>query len=347
MIALRALYPKLSVGGYLIVDDYGALECCRAAVHDFRSDFSIAEEIRSIDWAGVFWRVDRAIPPISDPLKSEQLAIAGRTTNVEYEPALHALLTLYDRRSDLRAAFPEAAHWDFRRLVDWGRRAENGEYGDGDSGLMTPYRDWLRLNSVDLSRPGSVPWPALESTTRASANPLPHTLSQVKSGRYTDISEHLITLAFLVREFNLKRIVEVGTREGRSTVALLEAARMIDGDVLSIDIEPCQAAHDLVQSLGMTEHWRFRQANALSLTAAEIPHPIDLLFIDTFHLFSQTLSELRKFVPLLHPGSWIALHDSVTFPGVSQALLEVVQSLHVKPRFYSFVNQNGLSLLRI
>lgn len=56
MDGLRNLYPKLSTGGYVIVDDYGAVSGCRAAVEDFRRDHGISEEIEKIDWAGVFWR---------------------------------------------------------------------------------------------------------------------------------------------------------------------------------------------------------------------------------------------------------------------------------------------------
>ena len=56
IVALRYLYPKLSRGGYVIVDDYGALASCRAAVDDYRREHAIAEEIRRIDWTGVFWR---------------------------------------------------------------------------------------------------------------------------------------------------------------------------------------------------------------------------------------------------------------------------------------------------
>ena len=35
MDALTALYPKLSPGGYAIVDDYGEIASCDAAVHDY------------------------------------------------------------------------------------------------------------------------------------------------------------------------------------------------------------------------------------------------------------------------------------------------------------------------
>lgn len=54
--ALHALYPKLSVGGFVIVDDYGAWEPCRRAVDDFRSAHGISEEITKVDWTGVHWR---------------------------------------------------------------------------------------------------------------------------------------------------------------------------------------------------------------------------------------------------------------------------------------------------
>jgi len=54
--ALVNLYPKLSEGGYLIVDDYGCYESCRRAVHDYRDAHGIADEIREIDWTGVFWK---------------------------------------------------------------------------------------------------------------------------------------------------------------------------------------------------------------------------------------------------------------------------------------------------
>jgi DNA modification methylase len=56
MDGLVNLYPKLSVGGYLIVDDYGCVPACRQAVHDYRDSHGITEEIRSIDWTGIFWQ---------------------------------------------------------------------------------------------------------------------------------------------------------------------------------------------------------------------------------------------------------------------------------------------------
>jgi hypothetical protein len=55
IVALDALYPKLSVGGFVIVDDY-ALGSCRKAVEDYRAAHGLVEAMTRIDWTGVYWR---------------------------------------------------------------------------------------------------------------------------------------------------------------------------------------------------------------------------------------------------------------------------------------------------
>lgn len=56
MDGLVHLYPKLSVGGWVIVDDYGCVPACAKAVTDFRQSRGIEDSIREIDWTGVCWR---------------------------------------------------------------------------------------------------------------------------------------------------------------------------------------------------------------------------------------------------------------------------------------------------
>jgi O-methyltransferase len=55
MDALKALYDKLSPGGYAIIDDF-EIEACRAAVEDFRRSRGIDDPIQVIDVSGVFWK---------------------------------------------------------------------------------------------------------------------------------------------------------------------------------------------------------------------------------------------------------------------------------------------------
>lgn len=56
MDGLVNLYSKLSSGGFVIVDDYNALQCCNAAVHDFRAGEGVSEPIELIEGAGAYWR---------------------------------------------------------------------------------------------------------------------------------------------------------------------------------------------------------------------------------------------------------------------------------------------------
>lgn len=54
--SLEALYPKLSTGGYCIIDDYGLLPGAQRAVTDYRSRNRITDELIDIDGVGIFWR---------------------------------------------------------------------------------------------------------------------------------------------------------------------------------------------------------------------------------------------------------------------------------------------------
>jgi Macrocin-O-methyltransferase (TylF) len=55
MDALVNLYPKVSVGGFVIVDDY-LIPACKQAVHDYRHEHGIDETIEVVDVTGVYWR---------------------------------------------------------------------------------------------------------------------------------------------------------------------------------------------------------------------------------------------------------------------------------------------------
>jgi len=58
MDAITVLYPKVSSGGYVIVDDYGVVPACRQAIQDYCAEQGIRPEIMDIDGSGVYWRKD-------------------------------------------------------------------------------------------------------------------------------------------------------------------------------------------------------------------------------------------------------------------------------------------------
>jgi O-methyltransferase len=54
--ALEALYPKLSPGGFCIVDDWMLVDQAQQACHDYREAHGITEEVVDIDGTGAYWR---------------------------------------------------------------------------------------------------------------------------------------------------------------------------------------------------------------------------------------------------------------------------------------------------
>ncbi|HMD71260.1 MAG TPA: TylF/MycF/NovP-related O-methyltransferase [Bryobacteraceae bacterium] len=57
---LQYMYPKVSVGGYIILDDYGDhLPPARTAVDDYRKAHGITAPIERVDYSGAFWRKER------------------------------------------------------------------------------------------------------------------------------------------------------------------------------------------------------------------------------------------------------------------------------------------------
>lgn len=64
--ALTNLYPKVSQGGAVIVDDYHVIAGCRAAVDEYRMLSNIPEKVHEIDGTAVYWIKGTA--PEGEPL---------------------------------------------------------------------------------------------------------------------------------------------------------------------------------------------------------------------------------------------------------------------------------------
>ncbi|MGF6768178.1 hypothetical protein P3T18_000648 [Paraburkholderia sp. GAS199] len=55
-VALESLYPRLSPGGFVIVDDYGLPTGCARAVDEYRALHAIAAPLVQVDRQAVYWR---------------------------------------------------------------------------------------------------------------------------------------------------------------------------------------------------------------------------------------------------------------------------------------------------
>jgi predicted O-methyltransferase YrrM len=136
------------------------------------------------------------------------------------------------------------------------------------------------------------------------------------AGASSDIHDHLGTLFYEAVAARPRLIVELGTRGGVSTRALLAAADVADAHLLSVDIEDC-AAVDLPPHL--RARWTFIRADDIEFAAKpfadfcaarNLPPSAEVIFIDTSHEYRHTKAELEKWLPRLAPAGIMMFHDT-------------------------------------
>jgi hypothetical protein len=159
-----------------------------------------------------------------------------------------------------------------------------------------------------------------------------------------DINEHMPTLRKYAEMS--ETICEFGTRSAVSTFAFLVARPK---KVVTVDIaDPIYFGVNVTKIKDICEKdgidFSFILANDLEI---EID-PVDLLFIDTIHVYSQLKPELE-----LHGSKvkkWIIMHDTnsseeLNLGGMAQALREFL-SIHPEWKIKEvFMNNNGLTVM--
>lgn len=173
----------------------------------------------------------------------------------------------------------------------------------------------------------------------------------------SSIHEHLNTLYMLTVEFDLKNIVELGTQFGNSTLALLYAAKEIDGNVTTIDVDPCVSARKKIDDLNLNSLCTFIQSDDTTIKWSK---PIDHLFIDSNHSYEHVTKQLKKYEPFLQKNGIITLHDIVMqefdskgnpiektskINSVMKAISDYIEDRD-DLKFYKYFNCNGLGIIR-
>jgi cephalosporin hydroxylase len=129
----------------------------------------------------------------------------------------------------------------------------------------------------------------------------------------TNISDHLTTIFQESVLIQPRLIVELGIGGGESHFVLERVARQCGAQLVSVDINDCSHAcshqtgchvvqADDVEFAGRFQQWRKQQSIPSSA--------IDLLFLDTSHLYDHTVQELRAWFPLLSPHCKVIFHDT-------------------------------------
>jgi predicted O-methyltransferase YrrM len=129
----------------------------------------------------------------------------------------------------------------------------------------------------------------------------------------SDIQHHLPLLFSLARG----NVLELGTRSGVSTAALLAGVEAHGGHVTSVDLDGRSAEVAKGHAL-----WAFVQSDSRNADLVERVGPLDLLLIDTEHVYEIAQAELALWGNHVAPGGVILMHDPETFPGVRRAATE-------------------------
>jgi len=179
-------------------------------------------------------------------------------------------------------------------------------------------------------------------------------------GEYENgLDEKLQLLIFsLVLSTNSKRILELGTREWCSALALLAGVKCLGGTVTSVDINPnitFRCPDDL------NPYWEFIVSDALNFLEGNTKS-YDLIYIDDWHSCPHVLKELELLKEYITPSTIILMHDAMvnSWPeynlfeghpdngehgegGVAQALFDLDLSVW---EYSTIPIQHGLTILR-
>jgi predicted O-methyltransferase YrrM len=188
---------------------------------------------------------------------------------------------------------------------------------------------------------------------------LSYLIEKTKNGN-GDSDKHLMTFFSLVLGSGAKTIIELGVRNGDSTLPLTLAAYHNDGHVYSVDINESE----FQLPVELKKHQTFFKSDAIKfLENWDKSKSIDLIYVDDWHSYEHVKRELEILDSLVSPNTVVILHDLMygnTCPFYHSDLTESGgnQWLHggpyravaeLNPQFWEFSTlpyNNGLTILR-
>lgn len=121
-----------------------------------------------------------------------------------------------------------------------------------------------------------------------------------------DSDAHLVTMFGIALSIRAKTILELGVRDGTTTLPLLMAAKMTGGKVISVDINDTV----FVPPPDLAPYWSFVKMDALEyLKQLDKSVVQDLIYVDDWHSYEHVKAELDEIDKCVSPSSIVLLHD--------------------------------------
>lgn len=119
-----------------------------------------------------------------------------------------------------------------------------------------------------------------------------------------DSDRHLMTIFSIALATEGKNYIELGVRGGTTTIPILEAAKINEGTLYSVDIDKSPEIS--------SDNWIFSQRDAIKFLQdwefSQMPAP-DFVYIDDWHSYDHVKKELEILDRIVTPNTVILLHD--------------------------------------
>lgn len=123
----------------------------------------------------------------------------------------------------------------------------------------------------------------------------------------TDSSRHYMTFFTLVLSLKAKTVLELGVRDGGSTIPFLMGLSYTNGHLTSVDINDNLILRNKLQEY---KHWNFIVSDAISFLQND-NKIYDIIFIDDWHDGDHVLQELNLVKNKINENSLILMHDTM------------------------------------
>src|SRR5260370_14820437 len=134
---------------------------------------------------------------------------------------------------------------------------------------------------------------------------------RAKAAIGTDMSSHLEPVFLEALRQSQRVIVALGVRGGESTWVLESVARRCGAVLIGVDVDDCS-------TVCQSENWYFVQEDDVAFGQRfatwcrehGVADKIDVLFIDTSHLYSHSVAEIEAWFPHLSEAAVVMFHDT-------------------------------------
>lgn len=141
------------------------------------------------------------------------------------------------------------------------------------------------------------------------------------AGDWYDSRFHLLPIYAIARAVNQPnptwpgpaippRCLEIGVREGPTTMAILHAMRETGGKLISIECDPdvAEITRGLVEKAGLSRWWEL-QVTRSEVFAVQAPPILDFLWIDGDHSEDAVRRDVADYAHRVRVNGYLLLHD--------------------------------------